>query len=77
MNLLVLAGDGIGPEITAATLSVLRAASGSQISKLSPVPTNSAMPPMPPLRRIIVGSVSRPFESTTASSAKPKARRAR
>jgi len=27
MNLLVLAGDGIGPEITAATLSVLRAAS--------------------------------------------------
>ncbi|MGB8186677.1 MAG: isocitrate/isopropylmalate family dehydrogenase, partial [Pseudolabrys sp.] len=27
MYLLVLAGDGIGPEITAATLSVLRAAS--------------------------------------------------
>ena len=27
MNLLVLAGDGIGPEITAATLSVLRSAS--------------------------------------------------
>src|SRR5581483_9315914 len=27
MNLLVLAGDGIGPEITAATLAVLRAAS--------------------------------------------------
>src|SRR6185312_10279283 len=26
MNLLVLAGDGIGPEITAATLSVLRRA---------------------------------------------------
>ena len=28
MRLLVLAGDGIGPEITAATLIVLRAAAG-------------------------------------------------
>ena len=29
MHLVVLAGDGIGPEITAATLAVLRAASVS------------------------------------------------
>ena len=31
MNLLVLPGDGIGPEITAATLDVLRAVSGGSI----------------------------------------------
>jgi isocitrate/isopropylmalate dehydrogenase len=43
MHLHVLAGDGIGPEITAATLAVLRAASADIGGKLGTRETGEAL----------------------------------